>query len=206
MKPVRFVLPFILGLLLLPHSANAAVVRVEQLWWGFSPLFGGVFDPTVTVDTLGIFDDAGISGVGVEAVALTHFSMAVYKNGIGQNFNVADFPVPPSLTQEGNIAAVFNNGVFNGLSGVNLGGAARIAIRDGNTGGFAGGINIAGNELIWSFPASGTAEYRLQSTDLVFPNASVTLPGAVWLFLSALPFAVGLAWRKGTVKGAMNVA
>ena len=106
MKAVRFVLPFILGLLLLPHSANAAVVRVEQLWWGYSPLFGGALDPTVTVDTVGVFDDAGITGSGQESVALTYFSMAVYKNGIGQHFNIADFPDPPSLTQEGNIAAV----------------------------------------------------------------------------------------------------
>ena len=178
----------------LPYTAGAATVRVEQLWHDIGFAGNGR-----TAETVGVFDDAGVTGSGTEFVALTSFSMATYTNGIGQTFLRADFPDPPSTTEEGNIAAGFQNGIFQGLLNVSTGGSARISLIDGNTGGGAGGLNIAGDELIWLFPASGFWEYRLQTTDLVFPQppSAIPLPGALWLFGPALA-ALGWLRRRST--------
>lgn len=199
MKSRHLLIVLIFTCITLPLNAVASSVRIEQLWWGFVPI-GGTLDPSVTVNTVGVFDDTGLTGLGDEVVALHYFGMSVFKNGIGQNFNIAVFPTPPSTTEEGNIAASFHNGTFTGLNGVNLGGSARIAIIDGNSGNNAGGINIAGNELIWSFPVSGTAEYRLQSTELVYPTI-VPLPATAWLFLSGLPLLLAVSRRRTSAPG-----
>ena len=197
MRHVQLACPLIVFLLCLPQTAGAVTVRVEQLWHDLN--FSGTGR---SAETVGIFDDAGITGSGNEIVALTSFSMATFTNGIGQTFLRAVFPDPPSTTVEGNIVAGFQDGVFLGLGNVATGGSARIAVINGNTGGGAGGINIAGNELIWLFPASGFWEYRLQTTDLIYPTppSAVPLPGAIWLFATALA-ACGWLRRRKPVPG-----
>lgn len=190
MKKLTGVL-FVLIAFSMVASARADIIRVEQLWYGFQPI-GGITNPSITVNTRAVFDDSSITGVGIERVPVSFFDMAVYLNGIGQNYNVADFPDPISLIEEGNMAAVYQNGVFQLLGNVSTGGAARVTIRNGNGGAFAGGINVAGGELIWSFPISGTAEYRLQTTTVVNTTPQVPVPAAIWLFSSGLLMLAGM--------------
>jgi hypothetical protein len=185
MRCVRFYLPLILSVLCLPQIAGAATVRVEQLWHDLGFASNGR-----TAESVGIFDDTSISGVGLEVAPLTYFALATYTNGVGQNFLLADFPDPPSTTVEGNIVATFHDGVFQYLAGVSNGGGARIAMTDGNSssGAQVEGLNIAGVELIRSFSGSGYWEYRLQNTDLIYPQqpSPVPVPAAIWLFATAL--------------------
>ena len=199
MKRIRCTFTLMLLVSCLLQSAGAVTVRVEQLWEGWNPLFGGNPVPERTVETLGIFDDAGITGSGQEAVAMTYFSKTALLNNNPQNFNVANLADPPSTTMEGNIVAIFQDGVFNRISTVGTGGNAGVGIRDGGSGVNGGFIQIDGFELIWNFPVSGFAEYRLQSTDLVYPQVSaVPLPATVWLLGSALAALLGWCRRSRT--------
>ena len=201
MPRARLLFPLILSLLCLSQAAGAATVRVEQLWYNYSPI-GGVINPSYTAETVGVFDNSGLSGVGVEQFALTYFGLAAYTNGVGQHFLLADFPDPPSTTVEGNIMATFHDGVFQNLGGVDNGGAARIAMTDGNSssGAQVEGLNIAGVDLIRHFSGSGSWYYRLQTTNLVYPQppSAIPLPGAIWLFAPALA-ALGWLRRRNTV-------
>jgi len=191
MYRVQFVYSFALLAVLVSQICTAATVRVDQHWNDLNSSTGR------TAVTTAIFDDSGFTGIGYELTPLTYFGMATYTNGIGQNFNLADFPDPPSLTAEGNIAAGFRDGVFEGLGNVALGGSARIAMVNGNPPfGGAGSLNIAGNELIWHLPVSGEIEYRLQTTAVTYPQPSpVPLPAAIWLFAPALLGLGGLRRR-----------
>ena len=165
-----------------------AIIRVSQLW--HTPDFQ---NNGFSAETMGFFDDSSITGVGEELVALDRFWMQTRTNGAAKNFNEAVLP-EPRLDREGNIAAIFRDGSFYILSGVALGGSARIGLVDPGSGAGGGSINIAGTELIWNFPISGQREYHLQQTRVIYPQPStVPLPGAIWLFAPAL---FGLGWLR----------
>ena len=201
MRRTRSICPLVLFMLCLPQVAAAASVRVEQLWYYYLPV-SNTIDSSFTAETTGIFDDSAISGSGLEVVPLTYFGMATYQDGVGQHFNRADFPDPPSTTEEGNIVAEYYNDVFQRLVNVSTGGSARILLRNGSlTGDISGSMNIAGDRMIWHLPGSGEWEFRLQTTEVLYPQASVVpLPGAIWLFASAV---LGLGWlRRRSAPGA----
>ncbi len=194
MRITRKFYPLILLVLCLPHTAGAAVVRIDQVWHTLDFATSGM-----SAETTALVDSALLTGIGDEVAPVRYFSMATYTNGIGQNFVIANLP-DPRLDQEGNIGASFSDGVFGFLGGVNLGGAARIPLLNGNNlGASAGSMSIAlnfkiGPELIWHFPVSGERKYYLQSTNVRYPQTSpVPLPGAIWLFAPAL---LGLGWLR----------
>ena len=194
MKTSRTLVFLLAAILALP--ASAATIRVDQLWYRFIQI-GAVTDPTLTIDSVAIFDDAGITGVGIERVPVGYFSLTVRDNGIGQNFLLVDFPDPVSVDEDGNIAAVFQDGVFQTLSNVSTsGGLPRASLIDGNNGNNAGGLNVSGGSLFWFFPISGVWEYTLQSTTVTGSIPVVPVPAAIWLFASGLLGLAGVARRK----------
>ena len=172
-------------------AAKAASIVIDQTWLSTSFATNGRL-----INTVSLVDADLISGVGSEAAPLLLLNMSVIQNGVGQNFNRANFSDPPNLLDEGNSGAQFENGVFKNLFNVNNGGSARVGLRDGNAPfGFAGAYGIGLNnpagtfEFIWFFPVSGQEEFLLDQSQTVvtFPQV-VPIPGAIALLVP------GLAW------------
>ena len=179
------------ALLLIATASQGASIRIEQTW-----LSTGFATNGRLINTTSIVDADSITGVGIEDAPLLLLNMSVFQNGIGQNFNRANFTDPPNLTDEGNSGARFEDGVFKNLFNVNNGGAARVGLKNGNApfgsaGGYAVGANNAAGtfEFIWFFPVSGQEEFLLDQTQTIvtFPQA-VPLPGAFGFLV------FGLGW------------
>ena len=177
------------ALLLTTAASQAGTIRIEQTW--LSPAFA---TNGRLINTTSIVDADLITGVGIEDAPLLLLNMSVLQNGIGQNFNRANFSDPPNLMDEGNSGARFENGLFKNIFNVSNGGAARVGLRNGNSpfgsaGGYAvGATNAAGTfEFIWFFPVSGQEEFLLDQsqTVVIFPQA-VPVPSAVVLLFSGI--------------------
>ena len=190
-KPLLFTTIFTSMLLLGAAAVQAASIRIEQTW--LSPSFA---TNGRLINTVSIVDADLISGVGDEQAPLLLLNQTVLQNGVGQNFNRANFSDPPNLIDEGNSGARFKDGVFQNIFNVNNGGAARVGLKNGNSPfGSAGAYGIGSNnaagtfEFIWFFPVSGQEEFLLdQSANVVTYPQAVPIPGAVVLLMS------GLAW------------
>ncbi len=177
----------ILGLCL-SQAAQSSRIIVTQEWDERSVLSNGE-----TARTEAVFSDTGITGTGVESVLVDYFGMNLIKYGIGQNFSLADFSDPPTRSEEGNMLAIFSDGVFSYLLNVSLGGAARITMRDSISGVAFYSINIGPGKIDFHLDPSGERDYFLQTTqiDIIPP---VPVPGALLLFASGL-FGLGFLHR-----------
>ncbi|MGR8920198.1 MAG: hypothetical protein ACU85V_11290 [Gammaproteobacteria bacterium] len=196
---MRTGLPGGLAVLLLVTSAVASAesIVIRQTWLSTNFASNGRLAKTTSV-----VPAANVTGVGIENVLLSAFSMAVEMNGIGQNFNLADLPDEPSLTEEGNAFAVFLDGAFQRLGQVNNGGNPAVPLVNGNppfnaAGAFLVGTGSLGEELIWGYPVSGSEEFLLDAaaTTVTFP-AAIPLPGALVLLLAGLGALLPAALRR----------
>lgn len=195
MKNFKSILIAISLLLLQSQLAQGATVRLDQLWNHQNFGIGG---NQLNLITSAFYSDSGITGAGTEEILLDRFTVLRLDGSLGLNFSVADFFEPRSLLQEGNIFARHIDGVFQFLSHVDTGGAARIQIRTGDLSGpISGSININGGELVYHFPISGSNNYLLQSSTFstLPPPSVIPLPGALLLFASAL-FGLGVLNRR----------
>jgi len=178
-------------------SANAATMRIDQLWNHFD--YGIGTPPNLyNLGTSAIFSDSAITGIGIEEIIVSYMSITMFKGTVGQNFSRADFNAPHDLSTEGNVYARYNNGVFTYLHHVDQGGSARVQLRTGDlTGPVSGAFNIVQGELTYWFPVSGRHNYRLISTteSVLGPPSPIPVPAAVWLFGSALLGLIGFGKR-----------
>ncbi len=194
MKTSKILIFLFAATLALPASADT--IRVDQLWYRFIQI-GGLIDDNETLNTVAIIDDNFLTGAGEESAPVGYFSMTRRLGGVPQNFILADFPDPISVTEEGNMAAEFETGLFQSLGTVSTGGAGTVALLDGNNiENSAGSVALSGGSLFWNLPISGQWEYVLQSTTVTYPVPEIPVPAAIWLFTSGLIGLAGVARRK----------
>lgn len=166
------------ALLLQAHPARAAMIALIQEWEHQNFATNGL-----TLRTGARFDTAPLTGTGTEKILLDRFSVTLYKDGIGQNSDVAMFTDPPSLDVEGNIFAQYHDGAFQWLSHVDLGGAARIKLVNGVTGVDHGvRVNIGRGQIVYHVGFS-KSKYNLKSSTFIPEPASVLLLGSGLLML-----------------------
>jgi hypothetical protein len=107
------------GSVLLPAPAEALTLRLEQHRRG--PLFDSNGQ---SVRTVAYFEDDSITGAGTEDVLVDLMGVTGFLFGVGQNFNFAQFTMPPNFTTDYNIYVRYVGGAFSSIHNVNTGGAS----------------------------------------------------------------------------------
>lgn len=142
----------------------------------------------LTVRTGARFDTGSLIGSGTEMILIDQFNVIGLLNAVPQSSDIAVFADPPTFT-EGHIFAQYQDGVFEYLSHIDLGGAAAITLVNEVTlqdFGIRLFINNNGLQL-------AGRDYVLQSSDLT----TVPEPGSLLLMVSCL--AGTAVWRRRSV-------
>lgn len=140
-----------------------------------------------TIRTGARFEDSSFTGVGIERSLLFQLNVIRLTLGIGQSSEIALFPAPPSFTSDGSIFAEFENGIFQGLFSVDVGGASRTTLVREVTGIDDGNRVILGGGRLTYFVGLDDFKYDLVSSDITNLNA-VPEPA------SGLLFGIGSLW------------
>lgn len=150
---------------LLASPAEATLLVIQQ-WEHDDVLNNGL-----TIRTGARFDDSAFTGIGVERSLLFQFNVIRLTFGVGQSSEIAIFPSPPSFASDGSIFAEFNDGIFQGLFSVDIGGASRTTLVGEVSGtDFGNRVNVAGAALIY-FVGLDSIDYDLVSSDITNLNA-----------------------------------
>jgi hypothetical protein len=186
-------LVFLFGLGSVVHAASL-VYTAEYSYENNSNL-------TVSVEAL--FDTGLLAGSGSEAVALDALALRFYSYGVLRHTGVQHADIVPAVPgdpwYDGQLLALFEDGVFDTLDSYDAGGSSRIAISPPSNW-LGEGINIGRNRLT-DFPCcSGFNRYWLTS-ELLVP-----LPPAVWLFGTGLLYLSRFCGRRAFGQSSRRLA
>ena len=177
---------FVAVFLLSTSTVNASIVVLDQVW----TQTGGT---ALTLDTRAGYDDAALTGIGIEDAALFAFSVLQRLNGAGQLFNVGLLPTGAGFAR-------YDGGIFQYILTT-----SGIPLRTPNAAGVPNGsvaISALGASLLHSFQVNGQQSYNLTSTVLppaIEPPSAVPVPAAIWLFGAALIGLFGVRKRNKTL-------
>lgn len=170
------------------QSASAAPVTYRQYW-----------DPAAQPDVQGdltttaSWDDSSLTGVGIETIFLSQYTVLRMLNGVGQSFEYALLPDPADVfsLQLNTLVANYENGIFRGISVISHGGNGFVSLSlDGvNASGTGVGFRqkAADFQFLYPLPISGLWNYNLQRSEFLTQSpppapTTVPIPGAAVLF------------------------